>query len=360
MSKSVEEAGLRGLPGLFLIEIDRRGEVLPAVSGNIRLEANDQLIFAGVVDSVVDLQRFTGLRPATDQVFKLDEPRRNRILVEAVVSNTCPLVGMTIREGRFRTIYNAAVIAVARNGERVKQKIGDITLRSGDTLLLEARPTFVDQQRNRRDFYLVSEAGRTANINHARSPYALLILAAIIGTVSTGLASMLQASLVGAMIVVASGCCNASIARRSIDWEILLVIAGAIGLGKAMEASGLASLLGTQVQSLFGTDPMIMLAAMFGLAMVLSALVTAKAGVVLMLPVALAAAERLEVNFMPYVVAVMLAGSMSVATPIGYPTNLMVYGPGGYRFSDYLRLGGPLSLLIWCLAVVLIPIAWPF
>lgn len=102
---------------------------------------------------------------------------------------------------------------------------------------------------------------------------------------------------------------------------------------------------------------MIMLAAMFGLAMVLSALVTANAGVVLILPVALAAPEQLEVSFMPYVVAAMIAGSMSVATPIGYPTNLMVYGPGGYRFSDYLRLGGPLPLLIWCLAVVLIPIA---
>lgn len=238
---------------MFLIEIDRRGEVLPAVSGNIRLEADGQLIFAGVVDSVVDLQRFSGLRPATDQVFKLDEPRRNRILFEAVVSNTCQLVGMTIREGCFRTICNAAVIAVARNGERVKQEIGDITLRSGDTRLLEARPTFVNQQRNRRDFYLVSEAGRTANINQERSPYALAILAAIIGTVSTGLASMLQASLVGAMIVVASGGCNASTARRVIDWEILLVIAGAIGLGKAMGASGLASVLGMQVRSLFGT-----------------------------------------------------------------------------------------------------------
>lgn len=360
IGRSIEQAGLRGLPQLYLIEVDRDGEIIPAVSSNIELHANDRLVFAGVVDSIVDLQRFGGLRPATDQVFKLDESRHNRILVEAVVSDTCPLIGRTIKQGRFRTNYNAAVIAVARNGERLKMKIGDIRLRAGDTLLLEARRNFHEQQRNSRDFFLVSKIDSAAPVNNEKAPIALAILVGIVAVVTFGPISMLRASLFGGLLMVATGCCNASAARRAIDWEVLLVIAGAIALGRAMEVSGLAYELGHGVRRLFGSDPTLMLAAIFGLAMVLASTITAKAAAVLMLPIALAAANDLQVSYMPYVIAVMLASSTTLATPIGYPTNLMVYGPGGYRFSDYLRIGAPLSLIIWAMSVLLIPLAWPF
>ena len=361
VGRSIEQAGLRGLPGLYLIEIERDGELLAAVSSNIELHGNDRLVFAGVVDSVVDLQRFSGLRPATNQVFKLDEKRHNRVLLEAVVSNTCPLVGRTIKQGRFRTIYNAAVIAVARNGVRLNRKLGDIRLRPGDTLLLEARPNFHAQQRNNRDFFLISEIdGATPTINTTKAPVALTILAGIVLAVSIGHISMLQASLFGAMAIVATGCCTASTARRGIDWEVLLVIAGAIALGRAMVTSGLADILGHAIRTTFGSDPTLMLAAIFGLAMVLASVITAKAAAVLMLPIAMAAAQDLSVSFMPYVIAVMLAASTTLATPIGYPTNLMVYGPGGYRFADYLRIGTPLSVIIWLMAVWLIPQFWPF
>lgn len=153
VSKSIEQAGLRNLPGLYLMEIDRNGDLLAAVSPSETLKANDRLVFAGIVESVVDLQRIRGLKSATEQVFKLDSPRRQRCLIEAVVSDSCPVVGMTIKEGRFRTQYNAVVIAVARNGERIHKKIGDITLRAGDTLLLETSPNFVNQRLNSRDFF---------------------------------------------------------------------------------------------------------------------------------------------------------------------------------------------------------------
>ena len=140
VGRTIEEAGLRQLPGLFLVEIGREGGVMAAVAPGERLRANDRLVFAGVVESVVDLQKTRGLAPATDQVFKLNSPRSHRCLIEAVVSDSCPLAGKTIREGRFRTYYNAAIIALARNGERVGGKIGDITLRPGDTLLARSQP----------------------------------------------------------------------------------------------------------------------------------------------------------------------------------------------------------------------------
>src|SRR5262249_51804923 len=136
VGQSIEQAGLRHLPGLYLVEINREDQVLAAVAPHERLHAGDRLVFVGIVESVADLQKIRGLKPATTQVFKLDAPRVHRCLVEAVVSDTCPLVGMTVREGRFRTVYNAAIIAVARRGKRLREKIGDIVLHHGDTLLL--------------------------------------------------------------------------------------------------------------------------------------------------------------------------------------------------------------------------------
>ena len=144
------------MPGLFLAEIDRDGKSMPAVSPREVLQAGDRLLFVGVVESVVELQKIRGLVPATEDVFHLKAPRPQRCLIEAVVSNTSPLLGKTIRDARFRSHYNAVVVAVARNGQRLHEKIGDIILHAGDVVLVEAHPSFADQHRNSRDFYLVS------------------------------------------------------------------------------------------------------------------------------------------------------------------------------------------------------------
>jgi len=360
VGKTIQEAGLRGLPGLYLIEIDRAGEVLPAVSSNIALMAEDRLVFAGVVESVVDLQRIGGLRLATEQIYKMNDPRSKRILIEAVVSNTCPLIGKSIREGHFRTIYNAAVIAVARNGERINLKIGDIVLRPGDTLLLETRQSFVEQQSNNRDFYLVSRVEGSSPLSQDKAGIALTLLFAMVVLVSFGLMSMLQAALLTSGAMVISKCCSASVARRSIDMQTLLVIAAAIGLGKAMQTSGLAVSLGDLLLVSVGSDPKLMLVSVLVVTMLLGNLVTAKAGAVLMLPIVVAIAQELGVSPVPFFIAVMFASATSLATPISFPTNLMVYGAGGYRFKDYLMLGIPLSIIIIIMAAILIPMFWAF
>lgn len=360
VGKTIQEAGLRGLPGLYLIEIDRTGDILPAVSSNITLLADDRLVFAGVVESVVDLQRISGLRLATEQVYKMNDARSKRILIEAVVSNTCPLIGKSIREGHFRTIYNAAVIAVARNGERINKKIGDIVLQPGDTLLLETRQSFVEQQRNNRDFYLVSQVEGSRPLNQEKAGLALALLVVLIALVAFGVMSMLQAALLIAGIMVLSNCCSASVARRAIDMQTLLVIAAAIGLGKAMQNSGLALAIGDLMLNLVGSSPTLMLIAVLTVTMLLGNLITAKAGAVLMLPIVIAITNEMGVSYMPFIIAVMFASATSLATPISYPTNLMVYGAGGYRFKDYLLLGVPLSILIIAMGAVLIPLFWSF
>lgn len=360
VGKTILDAGLRGLKGLYLVEIDRDGELLTAVSSEIVLHADDRLIFAGIVDSVIDLQNFRGLKPATSQIFKLNEPRRRRHMIEAVVSNRCPLVGKSIREGRFRTNYNAAVIAVARSGEHINKKIGDIVLRVGDVLLLEARSNFLEQQRNRGDFYLVSkvDGAQFFEPKHAYISSSLLLLMII--TVATGLLTIFLGALITAGLMILTRCCSPGNARRAIDLETVLVIVAALGLGKAMDTSGLAEYMGAGLLGVLGDNPRLMLSAVFAVTMLLGNLVTAKAGAVLMLPIIYAISETMGVSITPFIIAVMLASATALATPIGYPTNVMVFGVGGYHFSDYLRLGVPLSIGIWIIATLLIPVFWAF
>jgi len=360
VGKSIEDAGLRHLPGVYLAEIDRDGMVLPAVSPEERLRGNDRLVFVGVIDSVVDLQRTRGLKPATDQVFKLDGPRTSRCLIEAVVSDTCSVVGKTIRDARFRSNYNAVVLAVARNGERLSGKIGDIAVKMGDTLLLEAHASFVEQNRNSRDFFLVSELQDSNPPHYEKAGVAMVILVGMIAAASLGFLSMLQAAVVAAALMILTRCVTVAKAKRNLNSDVLLAIAASFALSFALESTGAAQGIAEGMTSLSGGNPWATLAMMYLGTVVVTELVTNNAAAALMFPLGLQAAEGLGVSHFPFVIVVMLAASNGFATPIGYQTNLMVYGPGGYKFSDYLKIGVPLDILIGILAVAITPLVWPF
>lgn len=357
---TIEKAGLRHLPDLFLAEIEREGQFLPAVAPTEILQSNDRLVFVGVLDSVVDLHRIRGIQPATDQVFKLGEPRANRCLVEAVVSNECPLKGTSIREGGFRNEYNAAVIAVARGAHQVKGKIGDIVLQAGDTLLLETHPNFAERQRNARDFYLVSQVENSTPRRHHKAGIALATLVGAVVLAATGVLTMLNAALLGAGVMVVTGCITANEAQRSIDWSVLVVIGAALGIGKALEASGTAAVVANGLIDLAGGHPWAVLLAVYAVTSLATNIITNNAAAVLVFPIAMAAAHKLGVNPMPFIIVLMIAASAAFVTPFGYQTNMMVYGPGGYHFADYLRFGLPLNFLLMAVAVALTPIFWPF
>ncbi|MDZ7841321.1 MAG: SLC13 family permease [Gammaproteobacteria bacterium] len=360
VGRSIDDAGLRQLPGVFLAEIDRDGGVLPAVSPREVLQAGDQLVFAGAPESVVELQKIRGLRPATNQLFKIKGPRSERALYEAVVSATAPVVGRTIRRGRFRVLYNAVIIAVARSGRRLRGKVGDIVLREGDTLLIEARPSFYEQQRSNRDFLTISRLDDSTPPRHERAPVAIGLLAAMVLVVSFGLLSMLEAALLAAAGMLATRCCTPSGARDGIDWSVLLTIAAAFGMGTALEVTGVAAVSAHAVIGFVGDNPWANLAAIYVMTTLLSAVITNNAAAVLMFPFALAVSGDLDVSVIPYVITVMMAASASFATPISYQTNLMVMGPGGYHFTDFFRVGLPLNLLTAMLAIGLIPLVWRF
>ncbi len=360
--QSIEQAGLRSLPGAYLVEIERSGDRLVAVGPEQVLRGDDRLIFVGVVESVRDLQKIRGLVPATDQVFKLSDPRPNRRLVEAVVSNTCPLVGKSIREGRFRTFYNAAVIAVYRSGEHLEQKIGDIVLRPGDTLLLETHPRFVEQQRDRQDFFLVSTVAGSQLVRHDRAWIAIVLVGAMVLLTATGMMPLLNAALLVGGLMVVTRCCSGQEARSSIAWRVLLTVGAAMGVGRALETTGTAKVIADLlIDASRVVGPWGVLVCVYAVTMVLSEFISHAGAVVLVYPIMKVAAgpENLNVDMLPFAITIMVAASSCFATPIAYQTHLMVYGVGGYRFSDYVRFGMPLDLLIMGVVVTLVPMLWP-
>ena len=354
VGKTIEAAGLRHLPDCYLMEVDRAGAVLPAVSPREILQAGDRLVFVGVVDSVVDLQRIRGLTSASTQVFKLAERRSDRLLVEAVVSNTCPLVGRSIRDGRFRNRYKAVVIAVARNGERLRGKIGDIVLRPGDILLVEAGVGFLEGHRNNRDFFLVSPVPDSTPLRHERALLALAILVVMVLAAGLDLIGMFEAALAAAGLMVLTRCVSVTGVRQSIDWSVLLVIAAAFGIGGALQSTGLALHVATALMELAGDSPVQNLVMVYLVTVLFTAVINNNAAALLMFPIAQAVTTKLGVSIVPFALAIMMAASAEFSTPIGYQTNLMVYGPGGYRFSDYLRIGLPLNAVVAVVSLTMI------
>ena len=307
IGQTVQEAGLRNLPGLFLVEVGRVNEELTVVSPSTRICGGDRLVFAGAVDSVVELRRIQGLVLATDQVFKVKGSQSERRLFEAVISAESPAVNVSIRKARFRHRYNAAVLSVARNGRRLEGKLGDVKLRAGDTLLLEAQKGFLFKFRNSRDFLLISRLENSGNPRYEKAPLALALMLGMLALVLFGVMELLQASLLTAGLMRLSGCLTIEAARKNIDYRVLLTIACAFGLGAAIQKVGLAGMIAEQALSLSGGDAFLLLVAIYLATVVLTESITNNAAAIVMFPIAASAAETLGVNIAPYAVAVMVA-----------------------------------------------------
>ncbi len=360
--QSISKAGLRHLSGLFLAEIEREGEMLAPVGPNDVIQAGDRLVFFGLASTVVDLQKMKGLIPATDQHYKLSpEERRTSRLYEVVISPQSPLAGSNLRDAHFRRRYDAVVIAVHRNGERIKGKIGDIVIQPGDTLLLEGAKGFARVWYNSTDFYLISEVSKRIKPDYEKAPVSLAVLAVMVVVFSIWPKWIVAIAFAAAFAMVVLKCVSSTAAKQSIDLSVIVVIASALGVGRALENSGAASAIaGSLLHIVKFLGPLGALAVIYGLTTFFTEVITNNAAAALVVPIALSTASQLGVSPRPFIIAVAIAASASFATPIGYQTNLIVYGPGGYKFSDFLKVGLPMNLLIWIVAVCVIPIFWPF
>lgn len=355
---TIEQAGLRQLPGAYIIAIERADQQRVAVTPESVLHSGDVLIFAGELESMGDLSRTKGLRSTTREQHDLHGELHR---FEAVISDRSPLARKSVREGRFRTEYGAAVVAVHRGGEHLEQKIGDIVLLPGDTLLLEADKQFAQRYRNRPDFYYVHMLGSTEEVRARKAWIALLVLALVVIAATTGMMQLVTAALLGGGVMVVAGCCSPHEARASINWRVLIMMGAAIGFGKALGTTGAAAHIASEVVNVFaGMGPHAILAAIYLVAMLMTTIIGPVPTAGLMFPIVAAVAQAQGYSLTPFAVTLMMTAAASFASPSAYQTNLMVYSVGGYRPMDYVRVGLPLNLIVMALTIIIVPAVWPF
>jgi di/tricarboxylate transporter len=277
--------------------------------------------------------------------------------VEAALSPQSDVLGLTIRDARFRDRYGAVVLAVARGGERVSGNLGNIRLKPGDVLLLEARPAFVSRQRYNKDFLLINDL-ETETPRHDRAWLSWGILLVLVGLAACGILSMLNAALLGAALMILSGCCSVGQAQKSVDVPVILTIAASFALGAALEQTGAAGYVAEGILQLSQGSVLLTILLVYIVVSVLTEVITNNAAAVLVIPIVLSMTNSMGVAAEPFVIAVMMAASASFATPLGYQTNMMVFGPGGYRFSDFVRVGVPMNLFIGAVTVAVIAMVY--
>mmetsp|Transcript_14230 Transcript_14230/g.38153 ORF Transcript_14230/g.38153 Transcript_14230/m.38153 type:complete len:786 (-) Transcript_14230:1044-3401(-) len=366
VGETVQEAGLRQLEGLFLVEITRQdGTSFPAPSHDTKIRAGDIMLFAGIVETVTELYHIPGVVPATAETDKIKLERHKRRLVEVVISPSSHMVGMSVRESKFRTRYHAAIIAIHRHGEHVTEKIGDIVLRPGDTMLVECGPDFVENFGRNHNFALVSEVNNSepprADLLHMIIAAVLVITMIIVATV--GWLDLLTTALLAMFGMVLTGCASMTQVASAVSIPVLLTIALSFGVSAALQTSGAARELANFIVDVFSFSQLGLLLGIYLGTSMLSAVITNNAAVALMFPIVADPKNGIiyTQGLNPYAAlyTMMLAASSSFSTPIGYQTNLMVHGPGGYLFVDWVVFGLPLQIILCVVTVVLAYYIYP-
>ncbi len=343
----VDEGQLRNLDGVYLAELQRGGGgVIAPVRPDQTVRADDILVFVGQVDLIVDLHTLRGLELSEgDPLLELPEGAEHGFF-EAVLGPASPLVGHTLAEMEFRARYQGAVVGIHRSGEALTGKLGEVRMATGDTLLILAGRDFRVRWRDKGDFLLVSRLDSPDLGASAKAPLAGLALLAVVLLPLVGLLNVTRSTVLAAGLLVLSGVLSPREARDAVDMNVVLMIGGAFGLGEAVRKTGLADSIASGIlDGLGGFGAVGVIIGLIIATMILTELVTNAAAAALILPTALLVATDLSLDPRILAMTVAVAASSSFLTPIGYQTNTMVYGPGGYRFSDYLRLGVPLSII---------------
>jgi di/tricarboxylate transporter len=280
--------------------------------------------------------------------------------VEAVIGPEFPFLGMTLQECDFLGSYQAVVLSISRGGvDTLPDKGLNAHLQVGDTLLIEAGKEFAKQYSFRKDFLLVSALEDSSPPNFQKAQLALGILAAMVVLSALEIIPILQAAWLAAGVMLVTRCLNAGLARRSIDFTVLTVVGASFALGESMDKTGAAQWIAEGLMSGGHLTPLMALVMVYVMTSLFTEVITNNAAAVLMFPICSAVSEQMGVNFMPFAIAIMFAASASFMTPIGYQTNLMVYGPGGYRVMDYLKIGIPMNILAGCVSIPVILWFWP-
>jgi di/tricarboxylate transporter len=360
IGQSVESAKLAERFGVYVLEL-LRGEAKVWSPRSETLAEGDVLLIRGDWSRVTELKEQARLE--LDPQFRLDDEQLqpgDKVLVEVMVAPNSRFVGHTLKVLDFHWHYNATVLAIHRRGEVLREKLRDVTLSVGDILLMVTSTAEVHSLRENPNVVVIKEREEGSAMRR-RAPLALAIMIAVIAVSGFGLLPIVISALIGSVAMVLTRCLPMEDAYSAIDWRVIVMIAGVLPLGIALQKSGAADFLASNTLGRVGDfGPLVVLATLYLLALALSELMSNAAAAVLLVPIAYSTAVTLGYSPTPFLVAVTFAASTSFSTPVGYQTNTMVYNLGNYRFTDFMKIGIPLNLIFWVIGVALIPLIWPF
>ncbi|OBT19349.1 potassium transporter TrkA [Vibrio cyclitrophicus] len=356
VGKSVLNNGLRSLDGLFLTEIIRDKQLISPVSPSELILSGDKLVFSGDVSEVKQLSTFDGLKLYVEEEFELDKN-----LVEVLVSPESVLIGKTLKDVEFRSRFDAAVVAIARQGKRISGKLGECSIQSGDKFILAVGDDFKKRPNLSRNFFLLSDKSVKSPLSLPQNVLGIVgFISAIILAACTNLdlietlAGFLLLSLVSRII-------DGTQLRRRFPFELLAILVSALCIASAFSSSGLAMALTQTFESMAGNlSPNWMLVGILVLTILLTEIMTNTAAAAIMLPIALALASTFNIGYLPLVMAVAYGASASFISPFGYQTNLMVMNAGGYALLDFMKVGWLVTATYIAIAAVAIPMVFPF
>ena len=356
IGKSVQEASLAQIKGGSLIEIIRSGhEVISPVAPDETLKAGDRLIFSGQIEDLLDLGKSRAFVTADHQVFSTNQKEKRRNLQTAYISFGSSLIGKTIHNSGFERNNRMTLVAVSRKGERIAESPRDVILQAGDTLLLECSPKADLRAAKLTRQVRFFDSEQIANIGPKTLVSALIMIAMVVLSAANVL-PLMSCAFLAAVAMLVFRCCNAEQAMKAVNWEILMVFAGSVVLGLAIQKTGIAERLANGILEICGKNPIVVMASVCLVATFITEFISNTAAGAIFFPIMYQAATAIGCEPFPFMIALMIAVSSSFATPIGSPTHMLVYGPGGYRFSDFLKIGVLMNIIILAANVFIVSV----
>lgn len=360
IGKTITDSGIAGNEGLDLLSIRRGATLIQERLAEETIQAGDLLSFAANVAALTELWRTSGLIPHL-RLKVMQSARHTHQLVKAVISRRSRLVGRKLADlPSPRSLYGFKIVALSREGQPVRGLLEDARIEAGDKAIFEVNDAFFYESQLERDFTLIKPLEGFHLQRTEKAVEASLITLTMIVAVALGWMSMLNAALLASGAMLVTGCLNLRTAGRSIDWATLVVIACAIGLESAVKRSGLADQIASLMTAWGGDNPYLAMGVIYLGCTFMTNVITNNAAAAFMFPIAISTAAQLGVNFMPFAVTLMVASSCAFITPTGYQTNLMVWGPGGYAFGDFVKIGTVMTLIVATVAMVMVPMVFRF
>ena len=358
IGQTLNEAGLNDVRGGSLIEVVHYDEFLSPADGEEIVMGGDRLIYSGQIDEILDLKESHGLVSADHHVFTLSEIDKSRQLRTAYVTFGSSLIGKMIGSTSFEKDNGVVLVAVARSGNRIDQSPREVVLQAGDTLLLDCPPKLKIDESSLTTKLHFFDSDQVPNIGK-KTLISTTIMMAMVVLSALDIIPLLQCAFLAAIAMLLFRCCNVDQAMKAINWEILMVFAGSVVLGVAIQKTGIAERLAFGILDVCGDNPIVVMTAICFVGTFITEFISNTAAGAMFFPIMYQAAEKLGYEPFPFLVALMISVSSSFATPIGSPTHMLVYGPGGYRFSDFMRIGLLMNLIILAANIFIVNIVYP-